>query len=113
MYTSILYSIYFINSKPYEETFSNKIEIINEVILMFTFYTFIFYTGISDDYEAIDIIGWVSVGFILLMALFNFGVLFTNIGKLLCWKCKVMRLKRKRKIELYRLRGEKPSYLKD
>jgi len=102
MYTVTLYLVYFRSSMPYEDKLSNVVEWINEIILLLTCYNLLFFTGIIDDIDFVDAVGWSCIICIISMAVFNFGIMFYNLGCLIAWKCKKVSLIRDRQIALHK-----------
>jgi len=86
---------------PYEDKLSNIIEWVNEILLLLTCYNFLFFSGIIDDINFVDAVGWSCIICIIIMVIFNFGTLLYSVGCIILRKCKFLNLKRNRNIALH------------
>ena len=97
IYSSLFYLIYLGFGKPHQLPFQWRLELINEFMLLESFYFFVLYTGLIHDRETLDMVGtWhiVLLGFLFLV---NLVVIVCIVVSDLSFKLRIRKLKSEHK----------------
>jgi hypothetical protein len=61
--------------KPYKSNIHLKMEIFNEVLIMFTVYTFMIFSDFVQDVDTKFMVGYLAIGFVAIHLLVNIGLI--------------------------------------
>jgi hypothetical protein len=75
MLLNLLMIIFKLGIKPLEGRLSNRMEIINELTILYSSFVLPIYTDWVDDLQIKEVVGWVSISIVLLGLLTNFSMI--------------------------------------
>ena len=61
--------------KPYKSNFHHRMEIFNEVVIMFTVYTFMIFSDYVQDVDIEFLVGYFAIGFVAVHLFVNIGLI--------------------------------------
>jgi len=73
MFGAFFITAFTIIARPFESTMMNRLDALNEIFVCLSTYIMYAYTDIIGDQDDLIMFGWVSIGLMGLIVIFNLG----------------------------------------